>query len=556
VTGVGWYRFVAPLSGERTGLWAVYLPSVSRDATVFVNGLRVAGGARPRIHSWNRPLYFPFASDLLSTGDNEILVRLVAYGSAGEGLAPIELGPDSALAGHWRTRTWRQVRVAQFSSVLALGMVVLFSAIWLGKSRDPVYGYFALAAACWGVNSLDYHLHDIAIPFWTWRWLVHAALHLTAVFFVFSVLRLLGLHRPRPERLLLAFAALATIVLAFLRPPVLEPRAYVNATNALHAFSVTFAGSCLYLLLRHWRRLPRRELIVYAIAGVVMNVIILRDFMVRLGVLPEGTTRIFQFAAPLMFLAFGTALLMRFIDAFRRAEESSRELEVRVREKEADLERHFQRMRDLEHRQILSEERERLMREMHDGMGGQLVSTLAMVEAGSEKSEVSDSLRASLDEMRIVIDSLDPVVDDLEGLLAVARERLERRWRRRDVDFEWSIGSLPPSRNFGPEQYLHVLRILEEAITNAVTHGDAKLIQVSGEVCEGPDGKEGVAIAVSDDGTGVAPDQHGGRGLDNMSWRAARLEGRLRIEALPRGTQVVLWFPVVREHTGQSIPAA
>ena len=36
---------------------------------MFVNGLRVAGGARPRIHSWNRPLYFAFASDLLSTGD-------------------------------------------------------------------------------------------------------------------------------------------------------------------------------------------------------------------------------------------------------------------------------------------------------------------------------------------------------------------------------------------------------------------------------------------------------------------------------------------------------
>lgn len=227
-----------------------------------------------------------------------------------------------------------------------------------------------------------------------------------------------------------------------------------------------------------------------------------------------------------MFLAFGAALLMRFVDAYRRAEESNRELGARIRDKEAELETHYEQVRELQNQQILAEERERLMREMHDGMGGQLVSTLAMVEAGSEKSEVADSLRASLDEMRLVIDTLDPVVDDVEGLLAVARERLERRWRRRGVDFEWSIGDLPPSRDFGAEQHLHLLRILEEAITNAIT--------------------------VTDDGAGMAPGQHKGRGLANMSWRAERLGGCLRIESLQRGTQVVLWFPTLPEQPGPS----
>jgi hypothetical protein len=81
-------------------------------------------------------------------------------------------------------------------------------------------------------------------------------------------------------------------------------------------------------------------------------------------------------------LMLTVVLTQRFLATFRRATNLNIELEERVQEKHAELEINFERMRDLEEIRVVAIERERIMREMHDGVGGHLVSILAMVEKG------------------------------------------------------------------------------------------------------------------------------------------------------------------------------
>jgi signal transduction histidine kinase len=235
----------------------------------------------------------------------------------------------------------------------------------------------------------------------------------------------------------------------------------------------------------------------------------------------------------------------------RSAEALNRELEARVQEKHRELDRSYEARRALERDKLLAEERERLVREMHDGLGGQLVSLLSLVEADrASDPRVAVGVRAALDDMRLVIDSLDPALQTLTGALGAARARFEPALAKSGVALEWQAGDLPRTPWLGPQDYLQVLRVVQEALVNVVRHSGATRVAVRSGTRPGADGRPGILIEVCDDGRGfdsAAVRRPGSRGLRHLQERAARLSGSLRVEPLDAGsgagTRVSLWLP-------------
>ena len=190
-------------------------------------------------------------------------------------------------------------------------------------------------------------------------------------------------------------------------------------------------------------------------------------------------------------------------------------------------------------------ERERLMREMHDGLGGQLVSTLALVQSGGALPEdVEEGLKDAIEDLRMVIDSLSPMEGDLGALLGTLRSRMERRLAQQGLSFRWEIQDLPLLTWLGPEAAVQVLRIVQEAITNVIKHARAATITVQTGRQANRLGRGGVFVAVTDDGEGFAESSAAGRGLHNMRARASRVGGELIIQPSRRGTLVKLWIPL------------
>ena len=242
----------------------------------------------------------------------------------------------------------------------------------------------------------------------------------------------------------------------------------------------------------------------------------------------------------------------------KRAEERirllNRELEQRVRERTAQLEHTHARMRALERSAAIAEERDRLMRDMHDGVGSQLMTTLDAVERGHlDPTGVGALLRECIDDLRLVIDSLEPSGQSLQIALANLRYRLEPRLQAAGMTLGWEVDDTPVAP--APGQVLQIMRIVQEALANALRHARASELRLRLQVHGGA-----LCIEVSDNGRGLslpanpppgAAPPHAQRGLRNMRLRAHHLGGELRVHATEQGTQVELRVP---GHTGAAAP--
>ena len=136
---------------------------------------------------------------------------------------------------------------------------------------------------------------------------------------------------------------------------------------------------------------------------------------------------------------------------------------------------------------------------------------------------------------------------DLMLALGSWRDRAAAQLRPHDIVLDWR--AVPPGLPVHPElrpwHVIQIIRILDEAVTNAVKHAGAKHIAVNIRTEKAAGGECG-CITVSDDGCGFALEADGkpsSRGLRNMKNRAARCGAELELSSGTGGTTVRLQLP-------------
>ncbi len=218
-----------------------------------------------------------------------------------------------------------------------------------------------------------------------------------------------------------------------------------------------------------------------------------------------------------------------------------------------ELEESHQHMREIEQREILSKERQRLMEDMHDGLGSSLTSALRAAEHGKAgTAELAQILRDCVDDLKLAIDSMEPVDTDLLLLLATLRYRMSPRLENCGISLRWEVQPLPKLDWLNPEKSLHVLRILQEAFSNIVKHANAAKIHVSTSVAG-----EFVVVKIHDDGIGFSPlrtSTKGGRGLSNQLRRAAMIGASIQWGLEEEGTCFILKLPFEQSVQGRPAP--
>jgi signal transduction histidine kinase len=179
-----------------------------------------------------------------------------------------------------------------------------------------------------------------------------------------------------------------------------------------------------------------------------------------------------------------------------------------------------------------------------------------MVESGNiSRDKIVEALRGALDELRLMIDSLDPVAEDLNTVLGMMRARMEQRLSQHALQFRWNACDLPPIPDMSAQKVLHVVRILQEAICNVIKHANATAITVSTSCVEAPHGERSVLVEVTDDGIGFGAAVKEGRGLGNMRARAQAIGARLEMASTRHGATVRLCLPLTPATAGESFEA-
>lgn len=245
---------------------------------------------------------------------------------------------------------------------------------------------------------------------------------------------------------------------------------------------------------------------------------------------------LFHIMPLIMSLACLWLILSRLIHSLRNYETLTSSLSDTIADKSAELEASFAQLTDIRRREAITEERDRIMLDLHDGIGGQLVSTLAYMQSndvGDEK--VRRALEDALRDLALMLDSMENH-DSLVTLLGMLRTRLEGLLSEHGIVFDWQVHGEPVLANPGPSQSLHLARIVQEAITNVIKHANADTITIF------VDEKE---IRISDNGHGFDPDaqashEHPSNGIANMKRRSAAIGARLLVASTSKGTDISL----------------
>ncbi len=534
--GSGWYRFVLPGLIADSVNYSIHLPKLNMNAAVYINGHWVGDGGSfepPVAQNWNRPLYYSFPSSLLSPEKNVVEVRLYAYAHDWGGLYPLYLGPHLELIERAEKQYFWQITVSQIASLLVL-MLTLALAVMAVGNQDAVYRYWALGCGLYFLHSLSPHVRDIESSYQVGRWMIHASFDLFALFLVLGIHRWARVKKPWLEIAMVASIAGGAVLTYFLPNSLFMPVA-----NALHLIPLVLGAYSLAVLVRYFASLGGPEAGLTIFAGVLALLLGVHALMIYFGFLPQDEPRLLKLIAPVLMMGFGGVLAGRYVRAANEAKALNLELGQRVAERETELKKQFDRLRKMEGEQVLAQERSRLMKEMHDGMGGRLISLLSLVEGGKPSRELlMGTLKDAVEEMRFIIDSLDPDIDDLGILLGLLRERTEPRLRGQGLKLVWKVGRLPESLVLTPEQSLDILRIVQECFTNILKHAGATEVELGTELSE-----ESVSLYVKDNGMGLDSSTKRGRGLQNMRSRAQRLGGDLEVLSDEGGVCIKLGIP-------------
>jgi PAS domain S-box-containing protein len=237
----------------------------------------------------------------------------------------------------------------------------------------------------------------------------------------------------------------------------------------------------------------------------------------------------------------------------------SKLLEQSIRESASELERMVD-IRTVELRRLSSrlmtlqdEERRRIAREIHDGLGQELAASKMILDGILIKDTTPGMRQAAIDasqmvdraikQVRTISHLLHPPLLDEVGLVSALRWYLEGLSERSGIEID--LGVDPPElARLRPELETAIFRIIQEALTNMFRHSGAQHGIVTISESEGR-----VLVTVRDDGKGI--DEHVmqlkpesvGVGIGGMRQRVAELGGRLRLANANPGTLVEVAIP-------------
>jgi signal transduction histidine kinase len=535
------FEMVFPLAEVPDAQWALYVERLGNRYEIRLNGLVVAreGDADRDADFAKAPRWVSIPGGMLAPANRLQVVLDVDAGRRG-GLAPVLVGPVSELRPVYRREMLGRVIGTQFVLVSSLLAAALSFMLWLtqvdadampGRRRDALYRHAWMAGVCYAFRFADTLIETPPLPWAVWNALGTAALGAWIGFVVLFASALVERVEARPGGWPTAMpwvaaasgAAAGWAAIALQRPVVL--------TSWQGAIALATSAFCLRYAIDALRRPAPMQRLVAAV--LALNVLVgVRDWSVfRLSDAYGGNTWV-RYSALLFGLVLAYIALRRFSVASAQARELLRTLSQRVAERESELARSYRQLAEVDREQARNAERTRILRDMHDTVGAGLASAIRQLQSGGAASGplVLDTLRESLDGLRLSVDAMTVDPGDVGAMLANLRHRLGRRIEAAGFALDWDVESIEPVAGLDAEAMQGLQSLVVEAISNAMQHAGGRMLRVSADAPPGA-----VRIRVADDGRGFDAAARPPRALHA---RAAAIGARLTVDGRPGGASI------------------
>jgi signal transduction histidine kinase len=534
------YTLQLPPMPQGSAAQALLIDRAGNQIRIEVDGeplMQVGSPEHTGVDAGKRPHLVPLP-------DTASVLRIEARMQAlrGGGLSPVWIGPRADIEALHATRHLldQQLPAMYATGLLLMGGLAL--GLWW-RLRDPLYGSFGLASLLGALHHLNRIWYDVPIPWPLWGAVLAVAfgLHLALIArFVVLVTQADPLWLRRTTHA----TVVATAVLATLSFLMATPWLWTAALVLLEVMGVC----CFAVVLRAARR--HQDPTVWWVfgAGTVVLATGLHDILaVRTGAFGLDGEPLVSHALFFFVVLLAGIVVARYSASVAQVAALNQDLSRRVAEREAQLREAFETLRAQREEQVAAQERQRIMRDIHDGVGSQLVGLLSLVRRPvPDRAQLEHHVEVAMDELRMAVDSLQPVHGDLATVLATLRYRLQPRLQAAGLRIVWDVAPLPPLAGLSPQAVLQVQRILLEAFTNVLRHAAARSVTVRAHCLHAPPGPSQIVLSLLDDGIGIgAAPPAGGQGLASMRARAAAIGVTVDIEPGPAGgTCVTLRWPL------------
>ena len=486
--------------------------------------------AEPGEHVYNGRLPTLF---LLPTGTRHIDIEFATIPYLNYGLIRLELGPQQAIAVS-RAVDYNALTTFNDTSTAVIGVVAILAiGLWIRRRQDRQILWLGLAALAWVCRGASYQFFTISFSPLLYESINPFTIFLTCAGTSASAFYSLGVMSPLRGRAMGLLTLL--ICTGFVLANTLEAGGFLVRSFA-YLSGFVLIGIVITMLFRRRHQSNGKEsirLILFGYAALLTCA--LHDIGMVIGYVSPDHWSLNSLGFTTMLLAYTLSGSQYMVRSLNRAEQSNQELEQTIAAKSVQLEASYSLLKKREYMAARLQEREHLLREMHDGLGAQLMTAMRGLERGTlARDQVLLALQDSLDDLRLLMDSTD-LGQELQGALATWRHRWNPRLEALGLQLDWHVDDGLDAAKLRPDAVLQVMRILQEATVNVVKHAQATRIQISASWSPTAH-SDHLTLTVQDNGIGLlTADTPQGRGLRNMAARANLIGGNFQLTSVQTG---------------------
>ncbi len=473
--------------------------------------------------------------------DNLIQIRIRADHARRAGVASPWVGSDDEILPLYDAEYLQRVTGTRVVVIVSLLVGTIALALWWtqvnpmqppGRQRDPLYLYAALAEYFWSLRVGGVLLESPPLPRFWWDILFIEALGVwVAAMLMFSALAVGWRGRFSVVRLQRALVFLLVVGIGCAAAAQWGHRGWLTwwyaglgvvalPFVALYCWSAVVAGGLLHRLIA---------------AALFFNLLVgVRDWAVFRVQMALGGNTLMRYSSVVFGVLLAYIVLTRFREASAQVRYLLSTMAQQVAAKEQALQSSYERVESLAREQERVKERTRILRDLHDGVGSHISAAIRQLQSGRASNvEVLQTLRDSLDQIKLSIDAMHLPAGDITGLLANLRYRLEPKLNAADIELLWDVELIAPLERLDAAGMRHLQFMVLESLSNVLQHAHASQLRIEAKA-------QGlwVVVRIVDNGVGFDTKRPQRKGLLALHERARFIGASLSIYSRAGETEV------------------